>query len=110
MKNITLLLILILICFNDVFSQSINNTFKINGSITQLEKGTIYISYNNGEQFVVDSSKIINGNFEFSGIMNHSVIARLRLIPDGEALSLFIDPTTMNIKLSNNPFAIIDVQ
>lgn len=114
MKNITLLFILILVCFNNVFPQSVNHTFKINGSITQLEEGIIYISYNNGEQFVVDSSKIVNGNFEFSGTINQPVLANLRLVDsdilDSKALPLFMDPTSMNVKLSNNPFAIIDVQ
>jgi|SRR5690606_12732656 len=111
-KNIAVFFILMLACFSDGFSQLPANGFKIKGNIIQSENKIIYITYYNGEQSVIDSSKLINGNFEFSGTINYPVIARLRLTSDldGDPLSLFLDSTIMNVRISSNPFAIINVQ
>lgn len=109
-KNITVLSILMLACFNEGFSQLPTNGFKIKGTIGQSENEIIYISYYNGVQAVIDSSKLTNGSFEFSGTVSKPVIANFRLensdILDSKALPVFIEPTTMYIELKDQPFSI----
>jgi len=103
-----------LACFSDSFSQLPANEFKIKGNIIQSENKIIYITYYSGEQSVIDSSKLINGNFEFSGTVSKPVIANFRLensdILDSKALPIFIEPTTMYIELKDQPFSIVRVE
>jgi thiol-disulfide isomerase/thioredoxin len=107
-------IIILLLFVTKAFSQPPGGNFKINGHISKLETGVIFFSYSNNKKVIVDSSKIVNGNFEFSGKISEPVIAYLRLdnsyVVDSKAQYVFLEPSIITIELSDKPFLTIKVE
>ena len=113
MKKNLLLTSLLLLAIK-AFAQTPDSTFKISGNISKLDKGMLYISYQGINKYIVDSSKIINGNFEFSGKIAQPEIAYLKLVNtqmlDNNTPYVYLEPKLMQVQLSNNPFAVVTVK
>jgi thiol-disulfide isomerase/thioredoxin len=108
------IIILLLLVTVKAYAQLPGGNFKIKGHISKLETGTIFFSYPYNEKLMIDSSKIVNGNFEFSGKISQPVMAYIRLdnteIIDRKALYIFLEPTIINVDLNNEPFSTVTVE
>ncbi|SHM81798.1 TlpA disulfide reductase family protein [Mucilaginibacter sp. OK098] len=105
--------ITLLLFAGNVFSQAPDSAFKIKGHIANLDKGTIYFNYFYNKS-IVDSSKIVNGNFEFSGKIAYPVIGYLKLSNnlaiDHTSQYIFLEPTLINVALTDKPLSTVKVQ
>jgi len=98
-----------MLCVVKSFPQSIGNSFKITGHIEKLDNGTIIISYNSiSNQTMVDSAKIVNGDFEFSGKIAQPDAVELKLI-NSKSVYFFLEPAQIKLTLTSEPFSIIKV-
>ena len=83
---------------------SAQNTFTINGSISNIKTGEIWLKYYNFGKEVIDTAKIINGKYHFTGKLNRPIYVRLD-VKDGKAdfLDFILEPTTLNISGEGYP-------
>lgn len=92
-----------------IWAQYSKDQFVINGSISGVEGGVLYLSYSNSNnKRVMDSARIKNGKFSFNGSINGPTIAYLTLKGakrnENNSVSFFIDPAVMSVILPFNRF------
>ena len=77
---------------------SAQNTFTINGSISNIKTGEIWLKYNYLDNQVRDTAKIINGKYHFKGKINRPIDAQLD-VKDGKQddLNFILEPAIQNI-------------
>ena len=83
---------------------SAQNTFTINGSISNIKTGEIWLTYNYLDDLVRDTAKIINGKYHFKGKINRPIKATLDL-KDGkdDYLNFILEPAIQNISGEGYP-------
>lgn len=102
MKRLILSIIVSLITVYTTKAQ--DKEFVLQGMIGGLQDQTIYLYKNNGEKSVlIDSVKIKNGDFKFSGKCKQAFAAELR-ITKWKKCKLFLSPTNMNIIIHAKDF------
>ena len=76
-----LFFILLMIPFISQAQNEDGKTFKLRGKVGKLayEPEWVFISYRQGDVSKIDSTKLINGKFSFSGKIQEPLIARLRV-------------------------------
>lgn len=111
MKNIIVLLVLQTSFFSTLNAQD-KNTFIVSGSVLGKPSGEIYLRYTAKNKTVTDSTQLRDGKFTFSGLLDEPTIAELSdkikiSGPKNKNLysDFYIEPTKMNISLSNNDFS-----
>ncbi len=78
-----------------------NKSYKIKGTITGAEDGTIYLkSIENGTPVVIDSANITNENFIFSGKVENSLLYLAFYNETPVPIALFIENEDITIKAS----------
>lgn len=99
--------------FLSVCVQSQTKFFRINGRINTDENEVIYLCYTLNGQKVVDTSRIIKGNFILSGKLNEPVVGYFMIkkgnVLHDKLLNIFLEPSITKIELNRFPFSIIDV-
>lgn len=99
------------ILFSTLYSQD-RNGFTLNGLVSGLDSGKMYLSYFNATKKITDSAIINKGEFFFKGLIDEPVKAQLsdnkKLMRDDYRNYLsdfYIEPAEMTITLVNNHFA-----
>lgn len=87
------------------------NRFVLNGKVTNLQQGKIYLRYTNeAGTGIYDSTELQNGAFRFTGTLAHPVMAGLngtmkaRGMDDVNYTTLFLEPGTMQVTLADQDF------
>lgn len=96
----------------DVSSQQKNDgSFTINGTVTNLTNGYVYLRYANKEgKYVNDSVALQNGKFQFKGMVAEPVMASFsgktvsRGTDDPNYTSFFLEPAVINITVADQAF------
>ncbi len=100
----------ILFSFEYLYAQPAKDHFILNGKITGIDNGVIYLGYYDDIQQSgkSDSSLIRNGLFSFSGKLTQPAVAFLALNKREafglNATNIFIEPGKMNISIELNKF------
>lgn len=89
MKSFFITILIVMLCFS-----CSKNTYKINGSIENLE-GWIYLKFETG----IDSIFVDNGNFVFEGYLEEPVFAQ---IYNHDNLYIFLIPDNKEISIKGN--------
>ncbi len=110
-KYLLLSFIINTILFSALYSQD-RNGFTLNGFVSGLDSGKMYLNYFNGNKKITDSAVIRKGEFIFKGLLDEPVKAQLsdnkKLMRDDYRNYLsdfYIEPAEMTITLVNNHFA-----
>ncbi|TKC04484.1 AhpC/TSA family protein [Pedobacter frigoris] len=87
------------------------DNFTLSGKIKKQNYDLIYLRYNiPSGGFVLDSTKIVNGNFQFKGKISEPVVAALygkmtsRSMDDPNYTSVFLEPAAMSIDVTAGDF------
>lgn len=87
------------------------DSFRLSGKIKKQDYDLIYLRYNiPSGGFVLDSMKIVNGNFQFKGKISEPVVASLygkmisRSMDDPNYTSVFLEPAAMSIDVTAGDF------
>jgi thiol-disulfide isomerase/thioredoxin len=100
----------------NAFAQLPNsNDFTLKGHITRVDAGMLYIRYRaSNRSIIIDSSKVFNGNFEFSGKISQPVVANISMSKNKEIIIaapyMFLEPAAMTLDLANDPFSIVSLK
>lgn len=107
-----LITLYLLICSLPSKSLAVQDSFEIRGSTAFKNIDVIYLSYYSSilKKRIDDSSKVIDGYFSFKGIAGDPAVAFLKYsrdrVIDHQMTIMFIEPTKMEIKLTNPPFEV----
>lgn len=112
MKISLIYLMVLLLKFNQCYSNDIDNNFFLKGEIIGQSSGIIVLSYQQKEgELFRDTAQLVDGFFTFEGIIKHPTIAFLRGTvknqsdDDVNAISFFIEPDkTISILLEKEKF------
>lgn len=111
MKNFIIALLL-LVCLK-ASSQSTGRNFEMQGKIDQND-GTIYMVYDDSARTIMDSSRILNGTFQFSGNITQPLIAYLNLTKtlrvDIRTVYVFLEPSEITVQLKSKPLRMVKVE
>lgn len=116
MKNI--LMLLLVGAYLPASSQSkINETFDLKGKVTNQQTGIIYLRYTDKTgNYIVDSTMLQNGNFNFHGKIDEPTKASFSgktkslAMDDPNYTSLFLEPTAMEITVADQAFKEADLK
>jgi thiol-disulfide isomerase/thioredoxin len=89
------------------YAQKKTGEFILNGKYSGPAINIIYLSYTSAGQPQNDSSVVKNGGFSFKGTVDEPVLAYLqpKLSDYSKVAQLFLEPTTMQIKVDGNNFS-----
>jgi thiol-disulfide isomerase/thioredoxin len=103
--SISIFLIMLIIsyaCFTQVDKNS--NEFTLKGEINGQDSGKIYLRYILNNAFVLDTVRIINGKFIFTGKIFEPTSAELNGGNDLNLVQIYLEPKKMRISLSKDKF------
>ena len=97
----------------NVFGQQ-DSAFHIKGHISGLNNGVIFLHYYGYlNRLVIDSSAIINGDFQFTGKIIQPEVAFIKMskspVEAAKPSFIFLEPTEMQVEMKNDPFSTIAI-
>lgn len=101
----------LLIVAHGISQQKNDGSFTINGTVTNLTNGYVYLRYQNKDgKYANDSAALQNGKFSFKGLVAEPVMASLsgktvsRSMDDPNYTSFFLEPSVINITVADKAF------
>lgn len=93
-----------------ITSSAADSSFVINGKLSELKSGKIFLNYFYNDKSTFDSAVILNGKFSFKGFVSTPVSANLTLQgKKSDWLSFFIEPAKINITGKGDSLKLLSV-
>jgi len=110
-KRIQIIVLLMLYAINALSAET-GGIFKITGHIANMQTGKIFLDYTVDNRNVLDSAKIVDGNFELTGKISHPTVAFFMLnknIPVTSSLYIYLEPSMIKVELNGKPFSTVKI-
>lgn len=90
------LLITVFCCFSSFFSYAQKNTFEVRGTVKGGLDGSEYVHfiYIKNDDYVLDSAKVINGNYVYKGTIDHATLMSIGKALFEQQIKIVIEPNT----------------